>query len=67
MKPFDLVRVVEVFKRDLESTLPVNSGFVFLGEINQMPGHGVFLALETNLVFGGFHIDNFEVIPEDER
>ena len=36
--------------------------FVFMGEINQMPGHGVFIVLGSGKLYAGFHTDSFEVV-----
>jgi hypothetical protein len=38
--------------------------FVFLGEIDKMPGHGVWVAIRDNKVHAGFHMDSFEDVTE---
>jgi hypothetical protein len=65
MKPLDLVYVRPEY-RDQYNLLPYNGRFVFLGEINQMPGHGVFALLGTSKIFAGFHMDQFYVIEEKD-
>jgi hypothetical protein len=39
---------------------------VFMGEIKNMPEHGVFVGMKTGKVYSGYHIFNFEEIPGDE-
>lgn len=62
MKPFDLVQISEECKKAYKNILPVDKQFVFLGEINQMPGHGVFAVVGSSVVYSGFHMDSFEII-----
>jgi hypothetical protein len=40
--------------------------YVYLGAIPNMPGHCVVADAETGQLFTGYHIENFEEIPEDE-
>lgn len=40
--------------------------FVFMGEIPNMPRHGVFVSVKTGEVLSCLHIDDFEKIPDDE-
>lgn len=39
---------------------------VFLGEIPNMPEHGIFVGFHSGRVYPGFHIWNFEELTEDE-
>jgi hypothetical protein len=39
---------------------------IYLGEIPNMPGHGVLLSRLDNKIYAGYHIDYFEEVPEDE-
>jgi hypothetical protein len=39
---------------------------VFLGEIPNMREHGIFVAHKTGRVYTGYHIFQFEEVPEDE-
>ncbi len=66
MKQLDLVRVREVCKNDYRGVLPVDENFVFMGDIRQMPGHGVFITVRTNKVYVGYHTSSFEVVPRNE-
>lgn len=40
--------------------------FVFLCHVYQMPGHCMLIRLGDNKIFGPFHTENFEDIPEEE-
>jgi len=40
--------------------------FVFLGEIKDMKGHGVFVDIKTHLTYSNYHIDNFVELTKDE-
>ena len=61
MKPFDLVRIPEDLKERYKH-LGYDNHYVFLGEITQMPGHGVFVVVGTNTILAGLHMDSFEVV-----
>ncbi len=65
MKPYDLVQVRPEY-RDTHCPLPWHERFVFLGEINQMPGHGIFAVLGTGKIWCGFHTDQFMVVREED-
>lgn len=41
-------------------------GYIFLGEITQMQGHGVFADMKTGQIYSGYHIDEFRESREDE-
>lgn len=62
MKPLDLVRVREECKKHYEGCIPTDEQFVFMGDINQMPGHGVFIVMGSGKLYAGFHTDSFEVV-----
>ena len=66
MKPLDLVRLKAECTANYVGVLPRGEHFVYLGDITQMPGHGVFVALGKGKTYCGFHTDSFEVIPEGE-
>ena len=40
--------------------------FVYLGDIAQMPGHGVFVEFYTGKMYVGYHTDNFVAKPDEE-
>lgn len=39
---------------------------VFMGEIKNMPEHGVFIGMKSGKIYSGYHVWNFEEIPDDE-
>jgi hypothetical protein len=39
---------------------------VFLGEIPNMPEHGVFVGYKSGRAYSGYHIIQFEEVPDDE-
>ncbi len=43
-----------------------NDVYVFLGEISNMPGHGIFIDYQTGQIFCGYHIEYFTEINKDE-
>lgn len=40
--------------------------YVYLGEIVNMPGHGIFVGRRTQKVYFGYHIEDFEEISDEE-
>ena len=42
------------------------SPFIFLGEITNMEGHGIFLSHQTGKIVSGLHIDAFRECTENE-
>lgn len=40
--------------------------FVVLGEIEQMPGHGVIANIKTGQIFCGYDLDGFKQLLEEE-
>lgn len=46
--------------RDVERNV-----FYLLGEIEQAPGHGVFVSHHGS-IYAMIHTDSFEIIPEDD-
>lgn len=69
IRPMAMVRRIydERFK-DNWKYCPFVAGrdYLFLGEIIQMPGHGVFLDMETGQTYSGYHIDEFRESLEEE-
>ena len=47
-----------------------NAHFIYMGDIVQMPGHGIFLGLYNppirGQMFSGFHTDSFEEVPQQD-
>lgn len=57
--PLDTVNLEEYpFKGDLP--------LVYLGEIANMPEHGLFVGTRTGKVYSGYHIHNFRELTDDE-
>lgn len=40
--------------------------FIFLGNVEGMPGHCMVICLRDNRIYGPWHNDNFENVPEEE-
>lgn len=51
----------EYIKQGKSDDLPM----IYLGEIYNMPGHGIFVGRSGKCYFG-YHIDNFRELKEDE-
>lgn len=45
--------------------LLASSSFVYMGEIDNMPGHGIFVS-KLGRVFWGFHMDDFELEADED-
>ena len=43
-----------------------SSALLYLGEIDNMPGHCAVVDIDTGKVYAGYHSDIFIEIPEDE-
>jgi hypothetical protein len=58
----------DVFTSEKATALPFYEDFplVFLGEIQNMPGHGIFAGHRTGRIYSGYHIDQFVELDEDE-
>ena len=39
---------------------------IFLGEIKNMPTHGVFLGHRSGKIYSGYHMADFEEVPDEE-
>jgi len=55
LEPYLIWQIRQVFGDDV---------WVFVGEITNMPEHGVFLNHRTGQIVSGYHIDNFVEIGE---
>lgn len=42
----------------------VGKTFVYLGEIVNMPGHGIFVDYKSGKCYNGYHIDEFSELTE---
>jgi len=68
-RPLSLVKLKPQWALAATSrTLPFinDMPLVFLGEIPNMPEHGVFAGHKTGRVYSGFHIEQFEELVEHE-
>ena len=54
------------FKEFAVKSLDEESVFVYLGEIPNQPGHCVVAGWRNGKVYSSRHVNEFEVIPEDE-
>ena len=64
-----LVRLAKEHKNWLESNdksspLLSHEVFVYLGEIPNMRGHCIVVGHPHGAVMSGYHVDNFEEVPE---
>jgi hypothetical protein len=62
MRQYSLIR----FNGAKEYPFQKKSVYVYFGEIPNMLGHCIVMDKETNQFYVGYHIENFEEIPEDE-
>lgn len=65
IKPLDIVQVRAEYQKDYKGILDPTDRFVYLGDINQMPGHGVFVTMGASKIFTGLHTYSFELIEDD--
>jgi hypothetical protein len=70
-RQYSLVKVGKKQKEWLEanagdSPLLKDKAFIYLGEIPNMPEHCVVAGVQTGLILGGFDIDNFVELSDDE-
>ena len=66
MNIHDLVRLKEHFRSDYVGMFSRDERFIYMGDINQMPGHGIFVAMSTGKMHCGLHTYSFETIGEEE-
>lgn len=71
-RQYSLIRVVPEYKEEMKKSwkpdfvLLKSDVFVFLGEIPNMKGHCIVAAHPNGPIVSGWHIENFEEVPEDE-
>jgi len=39
---------------------------IYLGEIPNMLGHGIFIGYQSGKIYAGYHMDSFRELGEDE-
>lgn len=44
--------------------LRISAEYLFLGEIKNMPGHGIFVDSKTGETLYGYHLENFYLVME---
>ena len=57
-----LIDTISLAEYPFKDDLPL----VYLGEIENMPGHGVFAGTRTGKVYSGYHVKNFRELTDDE-
>jgi hypothetical protein len=65
-RPLSLVRLRHSSKERQALPFIDDLPLVFLGEIPNMPEHGVFAGHRFGRIYSGFHIWEFEEVPESE-
>ena len=68
-RPLSLVKLKpELLARARSDELPfvTDTPLVFLGEIPNMPEHGVFVGYSSGRVYSGYPIDQFVELSDDE-
>jgi hypothetical protein len=69
LRPLALVRLKREWANLLaQHTQPFASDMplIYLGEIPNMPEHGVFAGHRSGRVYSGHHIEQFEEVPSEE-
>lgn len=68
-RQYSLVRLRKWYKEFVkENNHPIGKPevFIYFGEIPNMPGHCVTMDHRSGKFFSGFHIENFEEVPDDD-
>ena len=47
-----------------QGKLRIGEEYLFVGEIKNMPGHGMFVASKTGATLYGYHLENFYLVME---
>jgi hypothetical protein len=68
LRPLALVRLKAEWADAVGSGLPFANDLplIYLGEIPNMPEHGVFAGHRSGRVYSGYHISQFEELPAEE-
>jgi hypothetical protein len=68
LRPLALVRLKAKWVGAVGSDLPLANDLplVYLGEIANMPEHGVFAGHKSGRIYSGYHINQFEELPAEE-
>jgi hypothetical protein len=66
-RPLSLVKLHhEETRGDVEYPFTDDMPLVFVGEIPNMPEHGIFVGFRSGKVYSGYHIWNFVELSPDE-
>jgi hypothetical protein len=67
LRKLSLVRLRKTWEKT-SSTLPFfdDLPLIYLGEIPNMPQHGVFVGHSSGRIYSGYHIDQFVELPQSE-
>ena len=66
MVKFDYNTLPIEYKEEYIKTFPENEVYIFMGDIEQMPGHCILCNFKTGKMIIGYHTDNFIPLTEDE-
>ena len=71
IRQYSLIKLEPGYKKwlqenDKNSILLNEEVFIYFSEIPNMPEHCVISGKKTGKVFGGFHLNNFVELTEDE-
>jgi hypothetical protein len=68
LRPLTLVRLKREWAIESGSQVPFanDTPLIFLGEIPNMPEHGVFAGHKSGRVYSGYHIAQFEELPPED-
>ncbi len=70
MRQFALVKFTDDFIKMMDGqkdhSIMQEDVFIYFGEIPNMPGHCVVSGHNSGKVFSGYHIENFQELPDEE-
>jgi hypothetical protein len=65
-KPYTIVKFdFDKMPKEYHKGYPFKEFTLYLGEIEHMPGHGVFVNKDGKVLWG-YHLDEFYIVPEEE-
>jgi len=63
MRKLSLVKISEKYENQMHFKDDV---LIYLGEIPNMRGHGVFIGSKTGKIYSGYHIEQFRELTDEE-
>ncbi len=70
IRPMSLVKLKEGWEEEYEDIFKKGSKrdntFLYIGEITNMLGHGVFIGQSTQQIYTGLHIHSFVELDDEE-